>query len=228
MMFNFQMRNDKARTMTSVSAGPGNATMTACIGQPRSLSARQKQEPRRSLQCFNAFDCNPLFASSYDFSTHSLVKLLPGSASSSHLFDTHPDHIMQAINALKCTTKLHDFRLSKTQDAIDTTLGNELLVSTLDLQADQVLSADVRTANKAAEIAGMWSPNQLLTAGYPAAYPATRCRNIDSGQTCNIVAAMPEYDDTAQSWALQPSSTLNTMMFESTSAITFIRSSLKS
>jgi hypothetical protein len=196
---------------------PVNVTTTTDIGQPRSLSARQMQELKGSFSFLDDFDYMSQFACSHDFGTHSFAKLLPVRASSSHLLDIR----MQAINALICTN-IPDFKLNKTQNVNDSSLGNEL-VPPLDLQADQELRADVRAANKAANNAGMWSTFELQTADYyTAAFPTACCWKIDSGQVGNIdVANLPKYDETAPSRAVQFDGTQSTLMGDSPAATSF-------
>jgi hypothetical protein len=175
------------------------------------------QELKGTFPFLDDFDYVSQFACSPDFGTHSFAKLLPVRASSSHLLDIRP----QAINALFCTN-IPDFKFTKTQNVIDSSLGNEL-VPPLDLQADQELRADVRAANKAANNAGMWSTFELQTADYyTAAFPTACCWKIDSGQICNIVVAdLPECDDTAPSRAVQADGTQNILMGDSPAATSF-------
>jgi hypothetical protein len=194
---------------------PVNATTTTDIGQPRSLSARQKHGPSRSLPSFFDFDGMISSSSSHDFGIPCFVKSLPVCASPSHLFD----NTTPAINALGCT-KIQDFKLPTAPDVIDAPLGKEL-VPPLDPQADQELSADVRAADEAAKSAGMWSPFELLTAVHTAAYPTTRCRKIGAGQSCDIVAYLPQHDDTAHKWAVLLLGPQNTQRGHSTSAAAF-------
>jgi hypothetical protein len=196
VMFRSNMKSFLNARPTGVRVRQFNATTTTGIRQPRSLSARQELTSCSSSPFSMDFDYTSLFSPSYDFGPRCFVKPLPGCASpSSPLFDA----ITQAINALNCT-KIQDFKLTTAPDVIDAGRGEEQ-GPPLDPQADQELSADVRRANKAAiASAGMWSPDELLTAVQTAAYPTTHCRKINSGQV-RIVTDLPGNDSTALRWA---------------------------
>ena len=197
-MFSSDMKIFRNARSTGVRARRFNATTTTAIRQPRSQSARQELAGCTGLPFSADFNYISMFLRSYDFGMRGFVKLLPVCASPSPLFDD----IMQANNALKCT-KMQDFKLENALDVIDAGRGKEQ-GPPLDPRADQeLMSADVRPANKAAIIAsaGMWSPDELPTAVLTtAAYPTTRCRKVNYGQV-RIVTDLPENDSTAQRWA---------------------------
>ena len=156
------------------------------------------------------------FESSRDFGTHSSTKLLPVDTISSHLLDTS----LQAINPLNCTTT-QDFRLSKTQNVIDSSLGNDKNVTTLfTLQDNDELSADVRQALDAAA-EGEKDPGDFFAAVETAACLATRSQKLVRSRLGEIAAQLQFDQDTAQKWAVQTDGSQNTLMGDSPAAAAF-------
>jgi hypothetical protein len=156
------------------------------------------------------------FESSRDFGTHSSTKLLPVDTISSHLLDTS----LQAINPLNCTTT-QDFRLSKTQNVIDSSLGNDKNVTTLfTLQDNDELSADVRQALDAAA-EGEKDPGDFFAAVNTAAYLAAWSQKLVYTRVAEIAATLQYDQETAQKWAAQCYGAQNTLMGDSPAAAAF-------
>jgi hypothetical protein len=171
---------------------PVNVTTTTDIGQPRSLSTRQTQEPKGSFSFLYDFDNMSQFGSSCDIGTHSSAKLLPVYASSSHLSNTSP----QAINPLNCTN-IQDFKLYKTQNVIDSSLGNDKdITKLLTLQDNGELSADVRQALNA-DAEGEIDPSDFFAAVDTAACLATRSQKLVESRLGEIAATLQFDQETA-------------------------------